>query len=204
MKKLFFIGALFALATSALALPGGKGPGGKTVEIRASAGYLPYAHFKVKDRSYNFYYTGIKLDSSFTYYSTANFQAGIFLVNIKLNNKENTDTDKEKIDVIGGGLLGIYSLPIAIRPFFSFGAGYYLATIEREGNTTLKHHYKQGTAIKVSLGISPRVRGLGFYLKWDGDYVSYEKGRNEYDKNQKLFNIKQDSYSINGGIIIAI
>jgi len=204
MKKLLLFAIIFFSASLLFALPGGKGPAGKTIELHASGGYVPYAHFRIKDRDYNFYYTGYKYDASLTYYSSGTFHSGLYFVNMKLNNKLNNDSDKEKIDVKGLGLTGYYVAPFVIKPFLGLGIGYYIATINQGGTHTLEHFYKQGIAGRLSIGIGPTIRGLGFYLKWEGEYVAYDKGENKNDESEKLFDIRQDSYSINIGIQMAI
>ena len=48
---------VFLLSLSLFALPGGKGLGGKTISVRGSGGYVPYAKMTISGRDYTFYYT---------------------------------------------------------------------------------------------------------------------------------------------------
>jgi len=205
MKLIFSFLCLTLIPILSPLLYAGNGMGGKTIEIRSSIGYVPFAQFRIKNRDYNFYYTGQKIDLSLTYYTAQNAHGGLYFVTMNLDNKQNSNTHEETIKIAGVGLTMIGAIPIAIRPFIEVGVGYYVAKIEATSQEShVEQIYKQGTAGKISLGLGPRIKGVGLYVKLDGEFVNWEKGEDRNNSQQKLFKAYQFSYSTNLGVQIAL
>jgi hypothetical protein len=184
----------------------GKGLGGKTIEIKGSGGYIPWAVFRIKNRDKNFFYTGTRYDVTGSYFTARNTNVGFYFTNMQLDNKQNTDETKEEIKVYGIGFNCTAALPVSIRPFAEFGAGFYFAEIDAEiaDGTIVKQRYTQGWGGKLSLGLGPRIRGVGLYIKIDGEYIQYEKGYNRDNTDQKLMKSYQFNWAGSAGLQIAL